>query len=421
MEDLKKRIHQYLINSTDFMAVIDKLSEDELRNFVNRTTVAICQEYNIPLTELERLALVKDIVGAVVNLGPLRPLVEDPSISEIMVNGANKIYIQRNGRIELSNIKFDDSRHLSHVIQKMLSSSGSSRRVDESSPYVDFSLKDGSRVNVILPPCSLIGPVVTIRKFSSAIGTIDDLLKRGMLNKQMATLLIASIKAKLNIVFCGATGTGKTTTLNVLSRHLSAEERIITIEDTAELRLLQEHVVSLQAKSANVEGKGAISIRELFVNCLRMRPDRIIIGEVRGEEILDMIQSISSGHSGSLAIVHADSPEDCFYRMVTMMLMSGIRLSTEEIKKQVAHAIDLIVHTELMPDGCRRITYITDLEYDRKQPDPFLHNIFRFEQQKITEDGKVVGDWVMNKKKPSFYHKMIKRNTELPPGFFENH
>ena len=419
MEELKSKIQQFLITRTDFLSVKDRLSEDELRSFVSRTINEICLEYKIPLQEIERTTLVREIIGAVVSLGPLRPLVEDPSVSEIMVNGPNRVYAQRRGKIELTNVKFDDARHLLHVIQKILAASGSSRRVDESSPYVDFALQDGSRVNVILPPCSLIGPVVTIRKFASDISTIDDLLKRNMLNKKMALLLIAAIKAKLNIVFCGATGTGKTTALNVLSRHIPKEERIVTIEDTSELRLLQEHVVSLQAKPANIEGKGVISIREIFVNSLRMRPDRIIIGEVRGEEALDMIQAISSGHSGSLAIVHADSPEDCFNRIVTMILMSGIRLSTEEIKKQVAHAIDLIVHVELFPDGVRRITYVTDLEYDPQQMDPFMNHLFSFEQEKAKEDGTITGNWVMSKKKPSFYPKLIKRNVELPVGFFE--
>ena len=291
--------------------------------------------------------------------------------------------------------------------------------MDESSPYVDFSLRDGSRVNVLLPPCSLIGPVVTIRKFSSDIATMEDLLKLKMLNEKMAAFLIAAIKAKINIVFCGATGTGKTTILNVLSRYIPKNERIITIEDTGELRLLQEHVVSLQSKPANIEGKGAISIRELFVNSLRMRPDRIILGEVRGEEALDLIQSISSGHTGSLSIIHAASPEDCFNRIVTMLLMSGIRLSTEEIKRQVAQAIDLIVHVELSVDGRRRVMHITDFRYDAKSGELFTEHIFQFEQKKIYEDGTIEGDWIMSKKRPSFFDRFLKRNTGLAENFFD--
>ncbi len=259
---------------------------------------------------------------------------------------------------------------------------------------------------------------MTIRKFSADIGTVDDLLSRRTLDEKMAALLVAGMEAKLNVVFCGATGTGKTTTLNVLSRHIPEEERIITIEDTPELRLMQKHVVTLQSKSANIEGKGAISIRELFVNSLRMRPDRIIIGEVRSEEMLDLIQAISSGHSGSLAIVHADSPEDCFNRMVTMMLMSGIQLSTEEIRRQVARAMDMIVYIELFPDGVRRIAYITDVIYDTEKGRVVLDNIFRFEQDEDQEDGKIAGHWEMDGRKPTFFPKFTKRHVKLPEGFF---
>lgn len=417
--EIKSRIHHHLISKTDFLKVKDKLNDDQLRVFVDRAITELCLEQHINISTEMRLGLIRELVSAVISLGPIRPLIEDDTISEIMINGASKVYIQRRGRLELTPIKFDSNQHLQHTIQKLLAGSGSSRRVDESSPYVDFSLTDGSRVNVILPPCSLSGPIVTIRKFSSDIGTIDDLLRRKMLNEQMATLLIAAMKAKLNVTFCGSTGTGKTTTLNVLSRHIPKEERIITIEDTAELKLLQDHVVSLQTKSANIEGRGAITIRELFVNSLRMRPDRIIIGEVRGEEMLDLIQAITSGHTGSLAIVHADSPQDCFDRMITMMLMTGIRLSTEEIHKQVARALDLIVHIELFQDGVRRITYVTDLRYDNQSKSVVLDDIFRFEVQKQDEDGKITGDWVMNRKKPSFYDEMIKRNVKLPEGFFE--
>ncbi|HPN55408.1 MAG TPA: ATPase, T2SS/T4P/T4SS family [Candidatus Omnitrophota bacterium] len=296
---------------------------------------------------------------------------EDKSITEIMVNGAHQIFIQRGGRIVLSDVKFEHNEHLTHTIQKLLNSSGTNRRVDESNPYVDFPLPDGTRCNVILPPCSLVGPVMTIRKFAD-ISTLDDVLRLKMLDENIGTFLSGTMKAKHNIVFCGATGTGKTTLLNVLSRHIDEEERIITIEDTPELRLKQEHVVTLQAKMANVEGKGAISIRDLFVNSLRMRPDRLIIGEVRSDEMLDLIESIASGHSGSLAIVHAESPEDCFSRMTTMMLMTGIKLDTRIIEKQIARAIDLIVHIILYPDGVRRVTNVTDVSWDEEREKPVI-------------------------------------------------
>ncbi len=418
-DNFREKVNRYLINETEFLKVKDTMNEDQLRLFVDNAISTLCREQNMPMTAELRATLVRSLVSAVVSMGPLRPLMEDNSISEIMINGANKIYIQRKGRITLTDVKFDDNRQLLHTIQKILSASGTNKRVDESSPYVDFSLPDGSRVNVILPPCSMIGPVMTIRKFNEDINTVDDVIELGMMDKRIATLLIAAMKTKLNVIFCGSTGAGKTTLLNVFSRHLPNEERIVTIEDTPELHLLQEHVVTLATKPANIEGKGEITIRELFINSLRMRPDRIIVGEVRGPEILDLIQSISSGHSGSLAIVHAETPEDCFNRMVTMMLMTGIRLSTQEIQKQVARAIDIIVHVALFIDGKRRVTAVTDVDFDEKNGKLILNDIFRYEQQGVTPEGALVGEWVQDKKKPSFYSKFSKRMVLLPDGFFE--
>jgi pilus assembly protein CpaF len=418
-DEIKARIHHYLVSKTNFLELKDGMNEDQMHAFVDNAINKLCQDTKLTVTLEERISIMKELAASIVSLGPLRGFVEDPSIAEIMVNGAKSIYIQRGGKIEKTNVSFLDNAHLMHTIQKIISASGSSRRVDESSPYVDFSMSDGSRVNVILPPCSLMGPIMTIRKFSRELMTIDDLMERKSLNKQMAMFLTAAIKAKLNIVFCGSTGSGKTTLLNVLSRHIPDHERIITIEDTSELRLMQEHVVSLQAKSANTEGKGEVTIRDLFINSLRMRPDRIIIGEVRGHEILDLVQSIASGHAGALAIVHADSPQECFNRMITMMLMSGIRLSGDQIQKQLATSIDLIVYVELFMDGVRRITNITDLRYTKENGSISLADIFTFKQERIDEHSSVVGDWVMNHQKPSFYEKFIKRNIQVPVGFFE--
>lgn len=417
--EIRDAVNHYLITETDFLKVKDSMTEDQLRKFVDDAIVRMCQDQNLNLDKEVRAAVIRDLVSALISMGPLRPLMEDKSISEIMINGPKQIYIQRNGRISLSDIKFENNAQLVHTIQKILAASGSNKRVDESSPYVDFMLKDGSRVNVILPPCSLIGPVMTVRKFNDAISTVDDLLNLKMIDKNIATLLIAAMKAKFNVIFCGSTGAGKTTMLNVFSRHIPKEERIVTIEDTPELHLLQDHVVTLVSKPANIEGRGEITMRELFVNSLRMRPDRIIIGEVRGEEMLDLIQSISSGHSGSLAIVHAETPEDCFNRMVMMMLMAGVRLSTEQIQKQVARAIDILVHVELFLDGCRRVTAVTDLVYDEKTRRPILHDVLRFEQKGMTEKGDIIGEWVMDRRRPSFYEKFRKRLVTLPPGFFD--
>lgn len=417
--ETRDKVHRYLINDTAFLKLKDTMTEDQLRMFVNQAISDLCRDQDMEIPVDERALIIRDLVSAVMSMGPLRPLMEDKSITEIMINGPHQVYIQRDGRIVLSKVKFENTQHLSHTIQKILAASGSNKRVDESSPYVDFSLKDGSRVNVILPPCSMIGPVMTIRKFKDDITTVDDLLKLKMIDKKIATLLIAAMKAKFNVIFCGSTGAGKTTMLNVFSRHIPEEERIVTIEDTPELRLRQEHVVSLASKPANIEGKGEITMRELFVNSLRMRPDRIIIGEIRGEEMLDLIQSISSGHSGSLAIVHAETPEDCFNRMVMMMMMAGIRLSTEEIRKQVAKAIDLLVHIELFMDGKRRVTAVTDLIYNDETGRVTLHDVFRFEQKGADAAGQIIGDWVQDRRKPSFYKKFEKRMVALPEGFFD--
>lgn len=412
-------VNRYLLHHTNFLSVKDKMTEEELRQFVTQSIDELCSIQNLKIPLEFRVAMVRSIVSAVVSLGPLRILMEDKGITEIMVNGYNKIYIQKSGKITLTDVHFNDNKHLVHTVQKILAGSGTNRRVDESNPYVDFSLPDGSRVNVILPPCSMLGPVVTIRKFKDDIATVDDLINLKMLDKRIATLLITAMKAKLNVIFCGATGAGKTTALNVFSRHIPSDERIVTIEDTPELRLLQEHVVPLVTKMANVEGRGEITMRELFVNSLRMRPDRIIIGEIRGAEMLDLIQSISSGHSGSLAIVHAETPEDCFDRMVTMMLMTGIRLSTDEIRRQVARAIDLIVHVELFLDGRRRVTHVADVAVDEAKHRAILHNIFHFNVKSITDNGEVIGDWEMDKRRPDFLHKLEKKMIKLPEGFFD--
>lgn len=417
LEQVKNLAQKYLISKTDFVKVKDSISEDQARVYVKNAIEFVCKENELSLTEEEKGILIRQFISSVISLGPIRPLMEDKEITEIMINGPKKVYVQKKGRIERSDVQFQDSKELMHTIQKLLAGSTSGRRVDESSPYVDFSLSDGARVNAIIPPVSLIGPVVTIRKFSSDIETIDDLIKLGMLSVEMADFLAAAIKARLNIIFSGATGTGKTTILNVLSRCIPEKERIVTIEDTAELRLKQEHVVSLQAKAANVEGKGVVSIRDLFINSLRMRPDRIIIGEIRGTEALDLIQSISSGHSGSLAIVHGDSPHDCYNRLVTMLLTTGIPLSVDEIRRQIASAINLIVHTELFIDGKRRVTHITDVGCGETENDIIMKDLFYFKEEKITEDGQVIGKWVFKGEKPSSMEKFLKRNIKLPKPF----
>lgn len=416
--DLRERINRYLIKETDFIKLKDKLNDEQLRSFVNQSISDLCQQHNMHIDPEVRGEIIRELASAIISMGPIRPLMEDKAITEIMINGAKQVYYQKAGRIYKSDIKFSDNHQLFHTVQKILAGSGSNKRVDESSPYVDFSLADGSRVNVILPPCSLIGPVMTIRKFSDDIGTVDNLIELRTLDKKIAALLIAAMKAKFNVIFCGSTGAGKTTMMNVFSRHIPEHERIITIEDTPELRLVQEHVVSLASKPANIEGKGEISLRDLFVNSLRMRPDRIIIGEVRGEEILDLIQSISSGHSGSLAIIHAETVEDCFNRMLQMMLMTGIQLATIEIQKIIAKAVDLIVHVELFSDGRRRVTAVSDIYFDENTNKVMIKDIFTFQHSGMSPSGEVLGEWVMTKRIPSFMPKFHKRMVKLPDGFF---
>lgn len=419
IDQLRSRVSQYLIHKTDFVKVKDQVTEDQLRVYVDKAITNLCYDDQVEISTEDRIKLIRSFVESTMSLGPLRPLMEDKDVTEIMVNGPNKVFIQKYGKIELSDVKFESAQQLHHTIQKLLATAGSSGRIDESSPYVDFCLQDGSRINAVVPPCTLGGAVVTIRKFSDAISTVDDLLKLKMFDKNIAVFMIAAMHAKLNIFFTGATGTGKTTALNVFSRHIPEDERIITIEDTPELRLKQDHVVTLLTKPANIEGKGEITIRHLFINSLRMRPDRIIIGEIRSAEMLDLIQSISSGHSGSLAIVHSDSPEDAFNRMVTMMMMAGLPLSTQEIRKQVARAVDLIVHIELFSDGVRRITNVTDSYYDKEKDEIFLTDVFKFVQDSKEKDGKITGHWEKSQRWPSFRTKFERHNVKLPDGFFE--
>lgn len=418
-EDFRNEVNRFLINETDFLKIKDTLSEDQLRAFVDQAILQLCKMRGIKLEIEQRAALIRTMVSAVVSLGPIRPLMDDKNITEIMINGAKQVYVQIQGRLEKTDITFDDNAHLMHTVQKILAGAGTNKRVDESSPYADFSLPDGSRVNVIIPPLSAVGPVMTIRKFRDDITKVENLIELGELDENIGNLLVSAMKAKLNVVFCGATGAGKTTALNVFSKHIPEHERIITIEDTPELLLVQEHVVNLLTKPSNIEGKGEITMRDLFINSLRMRPDRIIIGEVRSGEMLDLIESISSGHSGSLAIVHAETPEDCFNRMVTMMLMTGIRLSAEEIQKQVARAIDLMVHIGLHVDGKRRVEYVTDLRWDEERRRVRFHDIFKFQPLRKNEKGEIEGKWNLDRNEPSFLDKYRKRRLPIPEGLFD--
>jgi pilus assembly protein CpaF len=392
-----------------------KIDEEEIRKIITKTIENILGRPRGTLAEEEKNKIISELVDEFVGLGPIEILMRDPEITEIMINGPKKIYIERRGRNELSEIAFEDEQQLRCLIYKMLAPTR--RRVDESYPYTDVSLKDGSRVNIIIPPLALNGSTITIRKFLKELKVVENLIELGTLDKRMADFLVACIKAKINIIFSGATGAGKTTTLNVLTSYIPNEERIVTIEDTAELHLNQDHVVRLEARQPNIEGKGEITIRDLFKNSLRMRPERIILGEIRSGEALDMLQAICSGHTGSLSVIHADSPEDVIYRLETMILVSGVSISLDAIHRQTAAAIDLIVQQEQLVDGSRKITHISQVN-GLKDGRVHIEDIFAYEMDGIDANGVVQGRWRATGVVPVFYPIFKKLNISLPREIF---
>jgi pilus assembly protein CpaF len=343
-----------------------------------------------PLAPAEKETVINAIVDDLLGFGPLEQLLHDDNMTEIMVNGPDRIYIEKKGKKTLSTVEFDDEAHLRTVLEKMLVQAG--RRLDESSPYVDFSLKDGSRINAIISPLAVMGSTITIRKFLGGLTSLDHLIQLKTINEQMAAFLRAAIKARLNIVFAGATGAGKTATLNVLSHELTPDERIITIEDALELKLSQDHVVKLLTRPNNIEGKGAVSVRQLFSNTLRMRPTRIILGELRGEEALDYLQAVNSGHDGTLAVLHASTPADVIGRLETMAMYAGLNLPSNEIRRQIASGLNVIIQHEQLADGSRKITYITEVA-GMKDGEIILNDIFRFEFEGLAENGQVIGEF----------------------------
>jgi len=353
--------------------------------------------------------LISAICDDLLAYGPLEQFLRDNAVTEIMVNGPSRIFIEKKGKKILSEAQFDDEGHLRAILEKMLALAG--RRLDESSPYVDFSLKDGSRVNAIISPLAADGSAITIRKFLATLTTRDDLVRLGTINEQMSRFLQAAMKAKLNIMFAGATGAGKTATLNVLSRDIAPDERIVTIEDALELKLSQAHVVRLLTRSQNIEGKGAISVRQLFSNTLRMRPTRIILGEIRGEEAMDYLQAINSGHDGTLAVLHASTPLDVVGRLETMAMYAGLNLPSAEIRRQIASGLNLILQHEQLADGSRKITYITEVGGVR-DGQIILDDIFRFEISDHLETGEVVGEFKLINK-PAKLDRFRKRGIKL--------
>lgn len=418
---LKLHIHQKIVEemSPDEHRILSAVQQNpvQVEAIINNYLQRIVDEDDYSVAMRDRPRLVSDIRDEMLGLGPLEALRKDDTITEIMVNGPKQIFVERMGHLQLSGVQFHDDAHLYNIIERILSPLG--RRIDESSPLVDARLDDGSRVNIIIPPLSLVGPVVTIRKFAKKPFSVDNLIGFGTLNERMADFLRACVKARINILVSGGTGSGKTTTLNVLSSFIPETERIVTIEDAAELRLQQSHVITLESRPANIEGEGQITIRDLVRNALRMRPDRIIVGEVRSGEALDMLQAMNTGHDGSLTTAHANSPRDVLSRIETMVMMSGLELPVRAIREQICSAIDLVIQQSRIKDGSRKITHITEVQHMEGNTIT-MQDIFRYEQTGIDENGKAVGKFVATGMQPSFLDKFAINGIDMPEGFYMN-
>ena len=410
--EAKFRVQNRLINELD--PKLDLTNQVEVRRQIEDLFGKIADEEGLALTRAERVRMLEQITDEILGLGPLEPLLRDEGITEVMVNGPQQVYIEREGRLELTNVTFQNDEHVMKIIQRIIAPIG--RRVDESSPMVDARLADGSRVNAIIPPLSLVGPVITIRKFSATPYTVEDLIRFGTATPEMFEFLEACVKARLNIFVAGGTGSGKTTMLNILSSFIPDDERIVTIEDAAELQLRQEHVVTLEARPANIEGKGAVPIRELVRNALRMRPDRIVVGECRSAEALDMLQAMNTGHDGSMSTGHANTPRDMLARLETMVLMAGMDLPLRAIREQIASAVDLIVHQNRLKDGSRKIVNITEVQ-GMEGDVIVMQDIFVFEQTGVVE-GKIQGRLKPTGIRPKFVEKFEVAGIHLPPNVF---
>jgi pilus assembly protein CpaF len=393
---------------------MDVSRTEEVRRTIQNLFEQILAEENIVLSRPERARLFEQIAAEILGFGPLQSLLEDDTITEIMVNGPKNIYIERKGKVHRVPVTFENNEHVMRIIDRIVAPLG--RRIDESSPYVDARLPDGSRVNAVIPPISLVGPVLTIRKFSKNPITVDQMIQFGSITPEAVQFLKACVEARLNIIISGGTGSGKTTLLNVLSGFIPADERILTIENAAELQLRQEHVVTLESRPPNIEGRGEITIRDLVINALRMRPERIIVGECRGGETLDMLQAMNTGHDGSMTTAHANSPRDALSRIETMCLMAGMELPVRAIREQVASAVDVIVQQERMRDGTRKVTTIA--EVSGMEGDVItMTDVFVFEQTG-TENGRIVGRMRPTGLRPKFMDKIEAAGIQLPPSIF---
>src|SRR5712692_849596 len=414
-EELKRLIHGKLVDKLDLSRVSD-LDLDSLRRELRLVVERLCDTENPLLNRMERERLIDEVLDEVLGFGPLEILLKDPTISDILINGPFKIFVERRGKMEKSDVKFRDNEHLMQIIDRIVSKVG--RRVDETSPMVDARLPDGSRVNAIIPPLALDGATVSIRRFGANPLKLEDLLNYKAFTPEMAMLMEACIKARLNIVISGGTGCGKTTLLNTLSSFIPAEERVVTIEDAAELQLQQDHTVRLETRPANIEGKGAINCRDLVKNALRMRPERIIIGECRGAEALDMLQAMNTGHAGSMTTLHANTPRDAQARLETMIMMAGMELPIKAMRQQISSAVDLILQANRLQGGPRKITSITEV-MNMEQDVIIMQDIFRYKQLGIDQNGRAFGQFEATGVRPSFVNRLEAAGIKLPSNLFQ--
>jgi pilus assembly protein CpaF len=416
--ELKGRVHQELLNrlNLDRLTQVSRAdAEPEIRSVVGM--ILDRESAMMPLSLFERETVSSDVLDELFGLGPLELLLKDPAISDILVNRADQIYIEREGRIEETDIVFRDDKHLMQIIERIVSAVG--RRIDESSPMVDARLQDGSRVNVIIPPLALDGPVMSIRRFRTDRLGANDLVERESLTGPMLEFLKGAIGARLNVIVSGGTGAGKTTMLNVLSSFIAESERVVTIEDAAELTLRQRHVVRLETRPPNIEGKGGIRQRQLVINALRMRPDRIIVGEVRGEEALDMLQAMNTGHDGSLTTIHANSPRDALYRMDTMIAMANLNIPDRAVRQQVASAVNIVIQVTRLTDGSRRVTSVSEIT-GMEQDVIAMQEIFHFHQSGINEAGKVIGAFKATGVRPKCADRIAATGRQMPMDMFSH-
>ncbi len=413
-QDLKRKIHRKMLDVLD-LSILSEMDDDEVQQQIEHVVGKLLDQAGVTFNRKERVQFVQEIVDEVIGFGPLEPLLKDSTISDILVNGAKQVYVERHGKLCLTDVEFKDDGHLRHVMDRIVSTVG--RHIDESSPMCDARLPDGSRVNAIIPPLAVDYPVLSVRKFRVDALSMDDLLGYGTITEQIARVCEACVSSRMNILISGGTGAGKTTTLNIMSAYISEKERIVTIEDSAELQLQQPHVVRLETRPPNIEGKGEVTQYDLLINSLRMRPDRIIVGEVRGREALDMLQAMNTGHDGSMTTIHANSPRDALTRLETMVAMGGYELPQNAVRQQISSALDVVIQMQRLSDGSRKMTYFTEVTGMEGEV-VSMQDVFRFERKGLDADGNALGVHMATGVQPQFLDRLRQAGMSLPPEIF---